>query len=82
MKDEFYSIAFRKKIYSSIEALQADVDEWLRNYNELRPHSGKYCYGKTPMQTFKDSKHIALEKRCDMLMEETDNLSNLTEAVS
>jgi transposase InsO family protein len=55
MKDEFYSIAFRKKIYSSIEALQADVDEWLKNYNELWPHSGKYCYGKTPMQTFKDS---------------------------
>lgn len=60
--DEFYRIAFRKKIYHSIEELQKDVDEWIREYNEQRPHSGKYCYGKTPMQTFWDSIHIAKEK--------------------
>jgi len=59
---EFYQIAFRKKIYSSIEELQADLDEWVRHYNEERPHSGKYCYGKTPMQTFKDTIHLAKEK--------------------
>ncbi len=62
MKQEFYDIAFRKKIYLSIEDLQEDADEWIRYYNEERPHSGKYCYGKTPMQTFLDSKKIALEK--------------------
>jgi len=62
MKQEFYDTAFRKKIYSSIEALQEDADEWIKYYNEERPHSGKYCYGKTPMQTFLDSKKIALEK--------------------
>ncbi len=78
MKDEFYSVAFRKKIYNSIEELQVDVNEWLRNYNEFRPHSGRHCYGKTPMQTFLDSKHIALEKRCDMLMGKSDSLSYLT----
>ena len=54
--------AFRKKVYSSIEELQKDVDEWLNYYNKERPHSGKYCYGKMPMQTFLDSKKIALEK--------------------
>jgi len=27
-------IAFRKKLYASIEALQADLDEWIRSYNE------------------------------------------------
>jgi len=59
---EFYQIAFRKKIYSSIEELQADLDEWVRHYNEERPHSGKYCYGKTPMQTFRDTIHLAQEK--------------------
>jgi len=59
---EFYQIAFRKKIYSSIEELQADLDEWVRHYNEERSHSGKYCYGKTPMQTFKDTIHLAKEK--------------------
>jgi transposase InsO family protein len=62
MKSEFYDTAFRKKIYSSLEDLQADVDIWIREYNEERPHSGKYCYGKTPMQTFLDTKHMALEK--------------------
>ena len=62
MKQEFYEVALRRKIYSSLDELQADVDEWLRTYNEHRPHSGKYCYGKTPFQTFLDAKHIALEK--------------------
>lgn len=62
MKQEFYDIAFRKKIYTSIEELQTDVDHWLLKYNEQRPHSGKFCYGKTPMQTFRDSVHIAVEK--------------------
>ena len=30
--------------------------------NMERPHSGRHCYGKTPWQTFLDSKHIALAK--------------------
>ena len=62
MKQEFYDTAFRKKIYSSIEELQKDADAWLKYYNENRPHSGRYCYGKTPMQTFLDGKKIALKK--------------------
>ena len=62
MKQEFYDIAFRRKIYNSVEELQIDVDLWMNKYNNQRTHSGKHCYGKTPMQTFLDSKHIALEK--------------------
>lgn len=62
MLDEFYQIAFRKKIYHSIEELQQDLDLWLHEYNNERPHSGKYCYGKTPMNTFKNSIHLAKEK--------------------
>jgi transposase InsO family protein len=62
MLNEFYQVAFRKKVYQSIEELQRDVDEWIKDYNENRPHSGKYCYGKTPMKTFLDSIHIAKEK--------------------
>jgi transposase InsO family protein len=65
MQDEFYSIAFRKKLYGSLEELQADVDLWLKEYNENRPHSGKYCFGKTPLQTFLDAKHLAKEKELD-----------------
>lgn len=82
MKDEFYSVSFRKKIYRSLDELQMDVNEWLRKYNEFRPHSGKYCYGKTPMQTFLDSKHIAIEKDCDKLAEISDSVIHLTKAVS
>jgi len=62
IQDEFYAIAFRKKIYSSIEEMQKDLDEWLVYYNNERTHSGKYCFGKTPMQTFQDSLSLAKEK--------------------
>lgn len=62
MKTEFYDIAFRKKIYRSLEELQIDVDHWITKYNGQRPHSGKCCYGKTPMQTFREAKHLVAEK--------------------
>jgi transposase InsO family protein len=61
--DEFYRIAFRKKIYRTIEELQADLDVWLTHYNEERTHQGRWCYGKTPMQTFLDALPLAKEKR-------------------
>jgi transposase InsO family protein len=60
--DEFYRIAFRKKIYGSIAELQADLDDWIRGYNIERPHQGRWCFGKTPMQTFLDAKPLAKEK--------------------
>jgi transposase InsO family protein len=44
--EEFYQVAFRKKLYSSLEELQADVEQWIESYNTERTHSGKYCYGK------------------------------------
>ena len=63
--EEFYQIAFRKKIYATIEQLQADLDEWIAKYNQERPHSGRYCYGKTPMETFLDSIELARQKILD-----------------
>jgi transposase InsO family protein len=60
--DEFYRIAFRKKLYASIEDLQNDLDLWVRSYNEERPHQGRWCFGKAPMQTFLDATPIAKEK--------------------
>jgi transposase InsO family protein len=60
--DEFYRVAFRKKIYASIAELQADLDAWIRTYNEERAHQGRWCFGKTPMQTFLDAVPIAKEK--------------------
>ncbi len=56
-----------KKLYYSLEELQADLDDWLVEYNRTRPHSGKYCYGKTPMQTFLDSVSLAQEKMLDSI---------------
>jgi len=55
-------VAFRKKLYRSIEELQADLDLWMEEYNETRPHQGRWCYGKTPMDTFRDSIDLAKEK--------------------
>lgn len=60
--DEFYRVAFRKKIYRTIGELQTDLDAWIRGYNEERSHQGRWCYGKTPMQTFLDATPIAKEK--------------------
>ena len=77
MKNEFYDIAFRKKIYSSVEELQIDVDHWIAKYNEQRPHSGKHCYGKTPMQTFREAKHLAGEKTIPVA-EISESANNLT----
>jgi hypothetical protein len=62
MLDEFYRVAFRKKLYQTIEDLQADLDLWMRELNEARPHQGKWCFGKTPMQTFLDALPLAREK--------------------
>jgi len=60
--DEFYRVAFRRKIYNNLDELQADLDTWIKQYNEERVHSGKYCFGKTPMQTFLDSIPLVNEK--------------------
>jgi transposase InsO family protein len=63
--EEFYQVAFRKKIFNSLDELQADLDAWLVTYNTDRTHQGKRCQGRTPWQTFLDGrkdwrqKHIA-----------------------
>ena len=49
--DEFFRIAFRKKYYERLEALQADLDAWLVHYNTERPHRGYRNMGCTPIAT-------------------------------
>src|SRR5918911_43285 len=39
MLDEFYRVAFRKKLYASLEELQKDADAWIEHYNTERTHS-------------------------------------------
>jgi hypothetical protein len=77
MQDEFYSVAFRKRLYTSLEQLQSDVDAWIVEYNESRPHSGKYCFGKTPVETFRSAKHLADEKQLDRIMPAPSSLLNV-----
>ncbi|MCG8609253.1 MAG: IS481 family transposase [Pseudomonadales bacterium] len=60
--NEFYQITFRKKLYSNLEELQKDLDEWMKYYNNDRTHQGKMCCGRTPMETLLDGKSIWVGK--------------------
>jgi transposase InsO family protein len=60
--EEFYQIAFRKKVYITLDELQKDLDDWINYYNHHRTHQGKVCCGRTPMQTLLDGKKIWQEK--------------------
>lgn len=73
IQEEFYQVAFRKKIYHSIAELQADLDQWLWQYNHERTHTGKYCFGRTPYQTFQETKHLAKEKMLETLFSPPEN---------
>jgi len=59
---EFYQVAFRKKIYRSVEELQADLDQWVDYYNNDRTHQGKMCCGRTPMETLIAGKEVWEDK--------------------
>ena len=63
---EFYQIAFRKKIFKTIEELQQELDLWLIDYNERRTHQGKMCNGRTPMETFIDGIKIWEQKNISL----------------
>ena len=64
--DDFYRVAFRKKIYLTLDEIQKDLDDWIIDYNTERPHQGKRCQGKTPMETFLGNVPLAKEKILDM----------------
>jgi transposase InsO family protein len=59
---EFYQVTLRKKIYSDLNSLQKDLDEWIDYYNNERTHQGKMCCGRTPIETLVDGKQICKEK--------------------
>lgn len=80
MQDEFYAVAFRKKIFQSLDELQIEVDKWLDYYNYERPHSGKYCLGKTPRQTWEESMHLTKDKMLDTLFQKDISLHLTDEA--
>ena len=59
---EFYQVAFRRKLHHSLEELQTDLDVWLDHYNTERTHQGKMCRARTPMQTQLDGKRLWEDK--------------------
>jgi hypothetical protein len=60
--NEFYEIAFRKKLYRSLGELQQDLDVWMEKYNTERTHERKMCCGRTPFATMLAGKEIWNEK--------------------
>lgn len=59
---EFYQVTFRKKLYSSLEELQKDLDEWIAYYNNERTHQGKMCCGRTSHETLIDGKKFGRKR--------------------
>jgi hypothetical protein len=54
VKEEFYSVAFRRTFYESLDQLQRDLDRYVAFYNRQRAHQGYRTQGRTPFQTFLD----------------------------
>ena len=46
--DEFYRVAFRKKIYRSIDELQTDLDAWITEYKRTTATSGPLVLWQDP----------------------------------
>jgi transposase InsO family protein len=59
-KDEFFKLAFLRKIYTSLEELQMDFDAWLHEYNTARPHLGYRNMGRCPIETVRQFSSIVL----------------------
>ena len=74
---EFYQVAFRKKVYNNLDELQSDLDKWIEHYNCERTHTGKYCFGKTPMQTFLDSIPLAKAKMLNQTVQTNEPLARV-----
>jgi transposase InsO family protein len=52
IQDEFYAVAFRKTLYTSMAQIQADLDAFMDKYNKDRTNQGRHCKGRTPAETF------------------------------
>jgi hypothetical protein len=60
--DAFHRVTVRRTIHRSIDALRGDLDAWIGSRDETREHQGRWCFGRTPMQTFNDARPLAQEK--------------------
>jgi hypothetical protein len=65
--NEFYRVTFRKKLYTGLDTLQEDLDEYMDKYNNERTHQGKRCKGRTPMETFIEGKELYNQKNIEKM---------------
>ena len=67
INEEFYKVAFRRKLYTTIDDLQEDLDTFMNYYNKERTNQGKRCKGRTPYETFTEGvekyKELVYEKK-------------------
>ena len=50
--EEFYQIAMLKRVYTSLDELQDDLDKFIFYYNFKRTNQGYRLKGKIPYQRF------------------------------
>jgi len=70
IQDEFYSVAFRKKLYRTLEEVQVDLEAFLEYYNKDRTNQGRYCQGRTPLETFTEGLQLYNQYVFDKDLEE------------
>ena len=46
MQDEFYAVAFRKKVYDTLEELQRDLDGWMKEYGNTHAKQSQRTHAK------------------------------------
>jgi transposase InsO family protein len=52
LKEEFFSVAFRRTFYETLEQMQIDLDQYMDFYNRERSHQGYRTKGRTPYRAF------------------------------
>jgi glycyl-tRNA synthetase beta subunit len=66
IQEEFYATTFRKKLYTNLKELQANLDDWPSDQSDTSALVEVLLW-QTPMQTFLDSVSLAREKILDSL---------------
>lgn len=51
-------MVFRKKLYTTLEEMQKDLDDFMKYYNFDRTNQGKRCQSRTPYETFLEGKEL------------------------
>ena len=70
IQEEFYKVAFRKKLYRTLDEIQGDLDVFMNTYNTDRTNQGRYCQGRTPLETFTDGLALYQEHVFENMMDD------------